>query len=65
MDRTGTKSINLKILPHLINTNYLSDLQKSERLITRTAKELNQSLFQCKKRTNKIYFQNTRTTDSD
>ena len=55
-DWTETESINLKILPHPINTNNLSDLQKSEQLITRTAKKLNQSLFQCKNKANKNIF---------
>ena len=59
------KSINLKILPRPINTNGLSDFQKSEWPISRTAKKPNQSLPQHKNRTNKIYFQNTRTPDSD
>ena len=47
-DRTETKSINLKILPHPVNTSGLSDFQKSERPIARTAKKPNQSLPQCK-----------------
>ena len=65
MDQTETKSINLKILPCPIITNNLSDLQKSERLIARTANKLNQSYFNARPRQIKIYLKNTRTPDSD
>ena len=47
-DRTETKSIKLKFYLDSINVNNLSDFQKSERLIARTAKTLNQTLLQLK-----------------
>ena len=53
MDQTETKSIKLKFYLDSINVNNLSDFQKSERLITRTAKKLNQTLLQLKKTKNK------------
>ena len=40
MDQTETKSIQLKFYLACINVNNLSDFQKSEQLITRTAKKL-------------------------
>ena len=56
--QTGLKQkvLKLKFYLALINTNNLSDFQKSERLITKTAKKLNQSLFQCKNKAKKNFF---------
>ena len=65
MDRTQTKIIKHTYYLASINANNLSDFQKSERPITRTAKKPNQTLLQLENKTNKIYFQNTRTPDSD
>ena len=48
MDQTQTKIIKHTYCLASINTNNLSDFQKSERLITRTAKKLNQTLLQLK-----------------
>ena len=65
MDWTQTKIRKHTCYPASINANNLSDFQKSERLIARTAKKLNQTPLQLKNKTNKIYFQNTRTPDFD
>ena len=48
MDRTQTKIIKHTYCLASINANNLSDFQKSERLIARTAKKLNQTLLQLK-----------------
>ena len=64
-DQTETKSIKLKFYLDLLNVNNLSDFQKSEQLITRTAKKLNQALLQLKNKTKKKIFQNTGTPGSD
>ena len=64
-DRTQTKIIKHTYYLASINANNLSDFQKSEQLITRTTKKPNQTLLQLENKTNKIYFQNTRTPDSD
>ena len=50
------KVLKLKFYLALINTSNISDLQKSEQLITRTAKKLKQSLLQCKNKDNKNIF---------
>ena len=55
----------LKCYLAFIKTNNLSDFQKSEQPIARTAKKPNQTLLQLENKANKIYFQNTRTPDSD
>ena len=55
-DWTETKSIKIKSYLNFINVNNLSDFQKSERLIARTAKKLNQTLLQLKNKTNKKIF---------
>ena len=47
-DQTQTKIIKHTYYLASINANNLSDFQKSERLITRTAKKLNQTLLQLK-----------------
>ena len=65
MDRTETKSVKLKFYVDYINANNLSVFQKLEWPIARTTKKPNQTLFQLENKTNKIYFQNTRTPDSD
>ena len=64
-DRTQTKIIKHTYYLASINANNLSDFQKSGRPITRTTKKPNQTLLQLENKTNKIYFQNTRTPDSD
>ena len=48
MDWTETKSIKLKFYFEFIIVNYLSDFQKSEQLIARTIRKLNQTLLQHK-----------------
>ena len=46
MDQTETKIIKHKCYLAFMKTNNLSDFQRSERLIARTAKELSQALLQ-------------------
>ena len=65
MDCTQTKIIKHTYYLASINANNLSDFQKSELTIARTTKKPNQTLLQLENKTSKIYFQNTRTPDSD
>ena len=54
MDWTETESIKLKFYLEFKIVS-LSDFQKSERLITRTAKKLNQTLLQHENKTRKFF----------
>ena len=56
MDQTQTKIIKHTYYLAFINANNLSDSQKSERLITRTAKKPNQTLLQLENKQIKYIF---------
>ena len=63
-DQTQTKIIKHTHYIAFIN-NKLPNFQKSEQPIARTAKKTNQTLLLLENKANKIFFQNTRTPDSD
>ena len=65
MDQTQTKTINLKHHLAFIKINNLSDFQKSKRPITRMSRKSTRHYPCLENKLNKIYFQISRTPDSD
>ena len=64
MNQTQTKIMTLKYYLAFIKINNLSNLQKSERPITRMSRNSTGHYFNSQNKLNQMYFQNTRTPES-